>query len=251
MKSKFGVAVVVGLAATALSATLALAQCGSAPPMIKFDADAFAYETNYTPGTLTSAAGSQLTVVGIVSLFCSPFTDLNPLDPNTEYTFVWDGLVSQGTVTRALGSSTRYTTKYLGGGFRIYAGSPRNAPTTATLPALPAAGVVPDAFVDGTLILSGVFPDSLNVIITRSSLGSYTSSFRANYQCTGGTLFGRVDNSVNLMDGLWCPVPPAGSPVGTCPLPTGWSAHPNGKWDPPAIVPAQSSTWGKIKTLYR
>jgi len=259
MKSKIGVAALLGLLATGLLATTAAAQCTPPPGypgvMIKFDADAFAYETSYTTSTFTSAPGSMLTVVGIVSLFCFPFTDLNPLDPNTEYTFVWDNLTSGGTTAVPYGTSgTRYTTSYLGGQFRIYAGSPRNAPTAATLPALPAPGVVPDRYADGTMILSGVM-DELTTIVTRTSTGSYTSSFRTNYHCTGGTLFNRVGIDVNLIQGTWCPVPPnnpAGPyPLGTCQLPAGWSAHPNGKWDAPASVPAVPSTWGTIKQLYR
>ena len=225
MKSKIGVAAVIGFLATALFATLATAQCNPAPNypgvMIKFDNDAWAYETAYTAATLTSAPGSQLTVVGIVSAFCSPFSDLNPADPNTEYTFIWDGLTSLGTVSKPIGSSMKYTTQYLGGGFRIYAGSPRNAPTAATLPALPAPGVVPDAFVDGTMILSGGM-DTLVVIVTRTSTGTYGGSFRANYQGTGGTLYARVGGGINLMSGLWCAVPPGTpTPIGTCPLPAG------------------------------
>lgn len=260
MKSKIGVAAVIGLLATALSATVATAQCN--PPgdnpgvMIKFDADAFAYETAYTPATFTSAPGSQLTVVGLVSVFCNPFSDLDPLGPGTEYTFIWDGLNSVGTTYKAVGSSgMQYTNRYVGGGFRIYAGAPRNAPTAATLPALPAPGVVPDAFVDGTMILGGTMTDTLFVIVTRTSTGTYTSSFRANYRCTGGTLYDRVGDAINLMTGLWCVVPATNpnppSPLGTCLLPAGWSAHPNGKWDTPATVPVLPSTWGKIKTLYR
>jgi len=268
MKSKIWVAAVMGLVVTALSATMAIAQCPAPTDtvglMIKFDADAFAYETDYTPGTYTSAAGSHLTVVGIVSQFCNPFTDLNALDPNTEYTFIWDGLVSNGTVTKTRGSSTAFTTKYLGGGFRIYAGSPRNAPTALTLPALPAPGFVPDAFEDGTMILSGVMTDSLNVILTRTSGGIFTSTYRANYMCTGGTLYARVGSGISLMDGSWCPATPPAPPGlvmgetlagGQCDLPVGWSAHPNGKWDMPStVVPpvaARHSTWGMIKSMYR
>jgi hypothetical protein len=190
-----------------------------------------------------------------VSVFCSPFADLDPADPNTDYTFIWDGLNSLGTASKTVGSSgMQYTTKYLGGSFRIYAGSPRNAPTAATLPALPAPGVVPDAFVDGTMILSGGM-DTLTVIVTRGSTGSYTGSFRADYRGTGGTLYTRVGDAINLMSGLWCAAPPNNPnppyPIGTCQQPVGWSAHPNGKWDTPATVPAMPSTWGKIKTLYR
>jgi hypothetical protein len=241
MKNRIGLVTVIGLLATTLSATVAAAQCSTPPDppglMIKFDRDAWAYETAYTPANFKSALGSQLTVVGIVSWFCNPFSDLNPADPNTEYTFIWDGLVSEETITQTIGSfgAMKYTTRYLGGGFRIYAGSPRNAPTV-TPPDLP-SGVVPDAFVDGTMILGGVM-DTVLVIVNRSSGGIYTSSFKAHYQATGGTRYCQVGSARTLMDGLWCPVPPTSpSPTGTCPLPTGWSAHPNGKWDTPNPLP--------------
>jgi hypothetical protein len=264
MKSKIGAAVAMGLLATALSATVATAQCGLPPNypgmMIKFDSDAWAYETAYTPATFTSATGSQLTVVGVVSLFCFPFADLDAAALNTEYTFIWDGLTSVGTTYKPVGSSgMQYTSRYVGGAFRIYADSPRNAPTAATLPALPAPGIVPDLFVDGTMILNGLMMDTLTVIVTRNSLGTYSSSFREdNYKfVAGGTLWDRVegDPGNNLMMAVWCPVPASNpnppSPTGTCQLPAGWSAHLNGKWDAPASVPALPSTWGKIKTLYR
>jgi hypothetical protein len=265
MKRKIGVVAVTGLLASALFATLANAQCTPAPNypgvMIVFNNDAWAYETAYTPGTHMSASGSQLTVVGMVSVFCSPFADLNPLDPTTEYTFIWDGLNSLGTTSKPYGlGGTQWTTKYVGGGFRIYADSPRNAPTAATLPALPDPGVVPDEFVDGTMILGGVM-DTLFVIFQRNSLGNFSGSFQTNYQCTGGALYSRVGSAANLLSGAWCPATPPPPPpglalqaalaIGQCDLPVGWSAHPNGKWDTPITVPVTPSTWGKIKTLYR
>jgi len=255
MKRKIWVAATMGLLATSLFATVATAQCTPAPNypgvMIKFDADAWAYETNYSTATLISAPASQLTVVGRVSVFCSPFANLDPADTNTDYTFIWDGLTSLGTTTKPAGlSGTAFTTKYVGGGFRIYAGSPRNAPTAATLVSLPAPGVVPDAFVDGAMILGGAM-DTLTVLYTRLSSGSYTSSFKANYWGTSGTRFAEVGDAINLLSGAWCVVPPGGSPTGTCQLPAGWSAHPNGKWDTPITVSVLPSTWGKIKSMYR
>jgi len=252
MKSKIWVAAAMGLLATALSAPLATAQCGNYPGMmIKFDGDAWAYETAYNATTLTSTAGSQLTVVGTVSVLCFPFLDFNPASPDTEFTFIWDGLISQGTTSAPyLVTGMRYTTNYVGGSFRIYAGSPRNAPTISP-PALPAPGVVPNAFVDGTMILSGAMAP-LAVVVTRVPTGSYSGTFRADYWNTGGTLYGRVGGATSLLAGAWCAVPPISPPpIGTCSLPTGWSAHPNGKWDMPLTVPALPSTWGKIKTLYR
>jgi hypothetical protein len=161
-------------------------------------------------------------------------------------------LTSLGTTSKPVGSSTQYTTKYNpGGSFRIYAGSPRNAPVPGSLPALPAPGIIPDTYVDGPLILSGVL-DTLKTVVTRNSLGSYSSSFRTDYYCTGGSLFSRVGTAVNLLSGAWCPVPPIlPAPTGTCSLLAGWSAHLDGKWDAPASVPVKPSTWGTIKQLYR
>jgi hypothetical protein len=258
MKSKIWVAAVLGLLVTSLSASVAAAQCSvpaDSAMMIKFDADAWSYETNYSPATFASTSGSQLTVVGIVSLFCAPFTSLDALDPLKEYTFIWDGLVSQGTVTLGTTGAKKYTTQYVGGGFRIYEGSSRTAPTATSLPILPSPGVVPDAYTDGTLILSGVM-EPLTVIVNRTSYGTYTGSFRANYHATGGSFYDRVGDAINLMDGAWCPVPatnpiPASPPNMTCQLSDGWSAHLNGKWDMPRTVPTLPSTWGKIKSMYR
>jgi hypothetical protein len=253
MKSKI-LAAAMGLLATALAAPVATAQCGSYPGMmIEFSNNAWAYETDYNPTTLISAYGSQLTVVGTVSVFCFPFTDLNPANPATEYTFIWDGLTSQGTTSAAyLITGRRYTTNYTGGSFRIYAGSTRNAPADSSLPALLAPGVVPDAFVDGTMILSGGM-GPLAVVITRvPGSGSYSGTFRADYWNTAGTLYDRVGEANSLLAGGWCVVPPISpSPIGTCSLPTGWSAHPFGKWDMPLSVPALPSTWGRIKSIYR
>jgi hypothetical protein len=260
MKSKIWVAAVMGLLVTVLSATVVTAQCpaptDTAGLMIKFDADAWSYETAYTPATFSSATSSQLTVVGIVSLFCEPFQGLDPLDPVQEYTFIWDGLVSQGTAVQTIGSTTRYITQYLGGNFRIYEGPSRNAPTAATLPPVPAAGLVPDAYVDGTLILSGAM-DPLTVTITRtgSTIYTYSGSFKANYHATGGTYYNLVGDATNLMTGAWIPVPASNpnppAPTGTSLLPAGWSAHQNGKWDMPRTVLARPSTWGMIKSMYR
>ena len=265
MRSKIWVAAAMAFVATALSAAVATAQCpapgdtSSLGLMIDFDGDAWAYETAYTPATFSSAPGSQLTVVGIVSLFCEPFASLHPLDPNKEYTFVWDGLTtSAGTLTQSIGSTAKkYTTVYQGGSFRIYEGTPRNAPTAATLPPLPAGGVVPDAFVDGTLILSGDM-EPLTVIVNKTSSGTYNGSVKGNYHATGGTFYDQVGSGTSLIDGLWYPVPASNpdppAPLGTGLLPAGWSAHPNAKWDKPAFtppVPALPATWGKLKSIYR
>jgi hypothetical protein len=248
MKSKIGAAALMGVVALALLATTAAAQCTGYPgPMIKFDSNGYAYETAYNPATLVSSAGSQMVFVGKVSLFCNPFTDLDPASTTIEYTFVWDGLASQGTVTTVQGPVTRYNTHYLGGMFHVYAGSPPDIP--GSLPALPAAGIIPGTYANGTLILEGTLDDLLVAVVKTGT--SYSSSFRTNYHCTGGSLLDRVGGATDLLSGVWCPVPPSGSPSGTCTLPVGWSAHASGKWDAPSTTPAASRSWGMIKTMYR
>jgi hypothetical protein len=255
MKSKIGVAAVIGLLATVLLATAAAAQCFPSPPapgpMIKFDSNGYAYASLYNPATFSLPVGSQFTTLGMVSEFCIPFLDLDPNDPNAEYTFILNGFTSLGTSSKPFGASgTQYTTTFSTGSFRVFKGTPRNVP--AILPALPAPGVIPNTYIDGTTILIGVL-DNFTIIVTRSSLGTYSGSFRADYRCTGGTLFSRVGSAWQLFSGAYCPIPPAPpvTPIGTCELPTGWIAHLNGKWDGPGTTAVTPSTWGTIKSLYR
>ena len=251
MMRKLGVAGLVGLLALASFASGALAQCGSGL-LIKFDSDAFAYETSYNPATFISAPGSQMTTVGIASFFCAPLNGLDPTDPLKEYTFVFSGLTSAGTVgPTAVGTSTRWQTSYGNGQFYIYEGSPRNAPTAAGgMPVNPPNATVPANFADGTLILQGTLSNFITTI-TRASSGTFATSFRADYQFTGpaaGPVYVLVSGTgPGLLSGLWCANSTA---PGLCDIPVGYSAHPNGKFDQPAVA-AINSTWGKIKTLYR
>ena len=70
-------------------------------------------------------------------------------------------------------------------------------------------------------------------------------SFRGKYRITGGTYanaFCSGNSPAALMDGLWFPVAP----------PAGYTGHNNGKFDAPdCTTPAQTTTWGRIKTMYR
>jgi hypothetical protein len=245
MKSKIAVAVTTGLIALGAVAPLALAQNCSPGGMIEFDANAFAYETAYNPATLVSSPGSQLNVVGIVSLFCPPFQDLNASDPNKEYTFLLTNLTSAGTVVTPVGPFTFYDTDYSNGSFFIYEGSPRNAPLAGAMPINPPNAQVPVNFVDGTLILNGGL-SGFRTSLSRQGGGDPNGSFRSDYLFTGpagGTYYQRVQNSgPGLLQGNWCV-------IGSC-VPQGYSAHPNGKWDVPPTA-ANSGTWGSIKLLYR
>lgn len=250
-KRMIGVTAVLGL--LALATAFSPASAAVCPPlgspssnMIEFDGNCFAYETSYTPATFNSANGSVLTIVGIIDRFFAPLAGLNPADPTKEYTFVMTGMVSTGTVTTPAGPTTFYVTNYNGGSFAIYEGSPENAPLAAVmgLPAnAPGGAVVPANFQDGTAILTG---DLCGFSTTISKTGSLApnGSFVSNYHFTGGTKFGLMGTAEASFNGLWCVT------AGGC-TPTGYSAHPDGKWDSPPSTPTSKNTWGQLKTLYR
>jgi hypothetical protein len=232
-----------------LLATVALVPAASAQvcsgQLIKFDADAFAWEDSYAG--YVSSPGSNLKIVGIITQFCPPLGGLDPSDPTKEYTFLMTALVSSGTVVTPLTGQTNYRTNYGGGTFHIYEGSPRNAPTAGSMPCGPGGGTVPANFTDGTLILEGTlsgFRTSFNVFTS----GQYSGVWRADYTFTGGSLFALVAGTgTGLMGGNWS-VDPAALPV--CLPGEGYTAHPDGKWDVPP-TPTTPSTWGSIKSLYR
>lgn len=246
MKRIIGLAALIATLAAAVMVPLANAQCVSGTGtniLLKWDANAFSYEG---PGAYTgyvSPAGNVLTNVLAVSLFCAPLNALDPNNPALEYTMVWSGLVSNGTTSAPFGSSsTRHTTLYTGGTFALYEGPVNARPFTAGT--IPLPGVALPQYAEGTVILSGAI-DSLTTLVTVSGSGSVSGSFRGRYRITGGTyqnqFCGGLDISA-LMDGLWY----AGSP------PAGYTGHSNGKFDAPdCTTPAGTSSWGRIKTLYR
>jgi hypothetical protein len=261
MKKKIGVAGLVALLALGATAPAALAQCGG-QLLMKFDADCFAYESNATlsvleggSGAWKSNAGSALTVVGLMTLFCAPLNANVPNLPTTEYSFVWSGMTAAAATTELpLGlTGKRWTTDYTPGNFYIYEDSPADAPRATTpMPGTlvgtdPPNATVPVNFQDGTLILDGTL-SNLTAIVTRSNNTAsaiWGGSFSGLYQFTGGTQYGLVAGSgINALNGNWCGRYPSGC------TPPGYTAHPNGKFDF-AVTEVTSSTWGAIKQLYR
>lgn len=239
MKKIFGVAVALALVGGIASNSMA-ANCDSGE-MIRFAQHGFAYETSYNVATHMSAPGSILSIVGHVSYFCFPMAALDPSDPTKEYTFYITGLVSAGTVV-PFGSFR--STDYAGGTWEIHEGSPENAPLDGSMPALPSV-LVPSTFIDGPVVLSGTF-SSFNVSLDATA-AVQSGSFIANYQATGGSFYPQVGDGTAIFQGVWCAKPAAS---GGC-VPATYTAHPNGKWDPPATTPTSRSTWGSIKQLYR
>ena len=254
MKKKIGAAGLVALLTLGATASAALAQCGG-QLLIKFDADCFSYESSAAlsvlqggTGAWKANAGSSLTVVGLITLFCAPL-DLNvPNLPTTEYSFVWSGMTAAAATSEVtyVVNGKKWDTDYTAGNFYIYEGSPADAPRATTPMPVP-GGIVPANFQNGTLILEGTL-SNLHTIVTRTNNTSsaiWGGSFSANYQFTGGTQYALVSGSgTNLLQGLWCGKYPSGC------TPTGYTAHPSGNWDF-AVTEAKSSTWGAIKQLYR
>lgn len=255
-KSNFGVAALLGLLSVAAMTNAAFAQCppigGPSSVMIEFDANCFAYETVYAPATFTSTAGSQLTIVGIIDKFYAPLAGLDPTNPAIEYTFVINA-TSLGTVPSVNGPTNIYTTGYSGGTFAIYEGTPENAPLAAAMGSNPPGGAtVPANFQDGTPILTGELCGFVTQV-TKTGTGLPNGSFTSTYHFTNpnapgappaGNLYNTVGGADAQFGGLWC------VRTGGC-TPTGYSAHPNGKWDSPPSTPSKTSTWGMIKQLYR
>ncbi len=254
MKSRIGVAVVLGLLAGAVAAhaTNAPGTCIS-PTMISFNGgDVFAYETIYNNATYSSSAGSQLTVVGKIVCFGPPLDYLNSTWGTYEYTFILTGLVSQGTVpTNPLATLFKWDTSYNPGTFAIYQDAAMDAPSSATIAGFgpPPNAAVPSTFINGHLLLSGTV-DYFHTQIVQNN-GSWSGSFNALYTSTGGdpAVFASVGNGQANLNGLWCSL---GTGPGQCAIGPGYSAHPSGKFDAPSTITATlNSTWGRIKTIYR
>ena len=201
------------------------------PILIQFDANAFAHETAYNTTTFISSPGSQMTVVGLITQFGPALPFLNANDPNKEYTFVFSGLISAGTIVSLNGPTTLYDTDYDStkvATFEIYEGTPRNSPDTpAEWAAYPFDGT-PDLHTDGTLILSGELCGFHTNIAKTGTIVS--GSFRSNYKPTGGTLYPFSAGTAGLRGGNWGADTPGGRAAS-------YPAHPNGKFDATGAKP--------------
>ena len=239
MKSNRGMAAILALLALVVVAAPSSAQVCSGQ-LVKFDACAYAWETNYTP--YISQAGSQLEFVGKVSQFCPPLP-LDAADPTKEYTFDVFGLSAHATTTvNVVGPNTIYSTTYDSNGpvqFRIYEDPSMDSPANCALPPNPPNAAVPALFKDGTVILEGTIT-GFHTQVTITNTGGKSGVFSSSYAFTGGTHLSEVLACGGTFGGSWDPSPGI----------AGYSAHPNGKWDCPA-TPAVPSTWGHIKTIYR
>lgn len=199
----------------------------------------YTWEAGATP--TNSVAGGVLFGVGIISDFDVPFADLDANDPLKEYTIYLRDLVSLGTVAIGPPATIFYTTNYSGGVIEVYEGSPRNAVFDPN----PPNANVPSTFVDGTLILSGVFTS----FFTQSNnfTAFQTGNMEGTINWTGGTLLDRVrDGNSEPCPGLFT----GGMTWNPSALIAGYIFRHDGKIDLNCPVPVENETWGGIKSKY-
>lgn len=254
MKRILGVAAVLGILALGTAPARAGSTVNPACPatgvkgvMFDWDANCFAYETVYNTATFISTSGSQLVVVGKLTITCPPFDDLIP-DALNEYTFVFDQLTSAGTpAPTVVGSTTIWNCNYGTGRFRIFKDAALDAPNACCMPAAPGGGAIIPEFENGTLILQGTLPN-FRTQITKTGTNPANGSFKTDVYAYSpfGTLYSRTATVIpDISQGLWC--------VTSGCVPATYSAHPDGKFDAKydPTTASRTSTWGSIKMLYR
>jgi hypothetical protein len=215
----------------------------AAGPMMDWD-PAYFYFTGQPGVTFDNQpVGATMRCVGQISLFGPPLDFLNASLPTTEYTFFISDMTSTGTTTVANGSLEVYTTNYTGGTFTLYGDVSKNSVFAPN----PENAQVPSTFVDGGApLLIGTF-NGLKVV-TNNFTAFQVGSIEGDITWTGGPLIeflGGGNPCPGLFTGgaTWNTAPNIGIP--------GYLFRHDGKLDLQCPTPAQKSTWGKLKTMYR
>ena len=203
----------------------------------------YMYESDNTPGATgfpPSDPGDVLAGVGFVDNISHPLTWSTT---DYEYTWVIDGLLSQGQID--LGGGV-YRVYYTGGTVDIVAD--RYLDPGYTMPFYgvdpPDAGAI-SSFSDGDVYLSGVFTSFVMTFDTTNFSGNY----QGGVTFTLGTNYGELDEVLLNPDGLAI----AGL-VGVgadSTIPEGYDFEADGSiyYDP--TVPNEDATWSSLKNLYR
>jgi hypothetical protein len=208
----------------------------AASPLIDWD-PAFFYE----PGASfnSSTPGNEMKIVGIISAFGGALSFLDANDITKDYTFFIEDLISDGTATIGPIATQFYITTYTGGTIKVYEGTPRNAVFTPN----PENGDVPSTFTDGTVLLSGTVTGFFTQ--TNNFTPNMTGNSEAHITWTGGTLLSYMggEDCPDLFTGGLTWLPSVNIP--------GYVFRHDGKIDDECPVPTRTSTWGRMKTLYR
>jgi hypothetical protein len=215
----------------------ALVAPASAGPALDWD-PMFTWEAGAT--ATNSPAGGDFFGVGIISSFGPPFDFLNPNDPTKEYTFYIYNLDSQGTAVFGPPGTQFYVTDYNGGNFDLYEGTPRNSVFAPN----PPNASVPSTFTDGTLLLSGNFTRFQTQ--TNDFTAFQVGNLEGDVNFTGGSLYDLTFRGGQPCPGLFT----GGVTWRTDVLIPGYIFRHDGKLDLNCPVPAEQSSWGKIKAQY-
>jgi hypothetical protein len=223
----------------AVLAALAISGTAEAGPSIDWDPIFF-----YGPPSSTFSnqpAGNPLFGVGTVSKFDAPFNDLDASDPTKEYTIYLYGLTSLGTTVTGAPGLQFYSTSYSGGTIEIYEDlSPDHDYGTN-----PPNGTVPSTFIDGTLILKG---DFTRFVVETNDFTTYqVGNAEGDIDWNGGTLVDRTVQAGEECPGLFT----GGLTWRPSVLIPGYLFRHDGKIDLNCPVPAEPSSWGKLKANYR
>jgi hypothetical protein len=223
-----------------IGATLALALATPVFASVPIDWDPiYTWEPGAT--ATNSPAGGILSGVGVVSKFDVPFQDLDASDPTKEYTIYLTGLVSQGTTFIGPVGQRFFTTNYTGGTIYIY----EDLSPDLDYGVNPPNATSPSTFTDGTLLLQGNFTSF--VVQTNDFTTFQVGNMEGNINWTGGSLYDRTITGGQPCPGLFT----GGITWRSSVLIPGYIFRHDGKIDLNCPVPAQSSTWGKIKASYR
>ena len=228
------------LCAALMTAAVSNEVRAAAGPVIDWD-PAFGFQSGATPFNMPAAG--EFKMVGVISDFGPPLDDIDASNPAVEYTFYVHGLTSLGTTFVGPVGTRFYTTTFTGGTIEVYAD---NTPEASFDPNPPNAGVPADFIDGGAPILTGSFTSF--VVQTNDFTTFQTGNIEGGFNWTGGTLLYRLPtNGGEPCPGLFTGGMTWNASVGI----PGYLFRHDGKIDLQCPTPARSSTWGKIKTLYR
>lgn len=204
-------------------------------PIVDFGTG-YAVEGSRAAGDHTSDPGDALTIVGHVVDFQEPFDDLDANDPNVEYTYVYSGLTSAGTLVSGTGLTSVYDTDYAGGILRVYADPAQNSDFADM-----------STFSDGEMILELVLSNFHTTTLAINCSGNQSGSF----QFTGGTLFSRVSAAGVGYEGVFTGLfSVCANLIPSAQQAQGYFGLSDTKLDVDPPVPTERSSWGSIKSLY-
>ena len=217
-----------------LGALLSLAlPVGAGAQTLLFDYLGFDYEDpNPVPATFGEFGSGYVGLGTVPNLFAPLVADV----VNNEYTYVMSGL----TVTNITPVGTYLIIDYSPGTISIYEDSKASG-TAADFGSNPPGPLAPPTFVDGTLFLQATLANFQFVVNSTNGNGG----FNADMTVTGGSQL--VNFPLNQRKGWTF----AGSTGLATNIPDGYYHQIDGQSFLDEPVPTRTTSWGRVKSLYR